>query len=129
MAKGNAPKPQRIAVDTNFILNCYAGDETALAAWEIFEERVPKPLWIIPPTASQELINLADIAESRAESEFIQAAALDGLEKRHFEPVPLIAVDHGIAEIVASKLRSTAGRLAFIMWTVAVLKDGVAARF
>lgn len=105
MAKLPGREPPRIAVDTNYLLDCYDGDETAVGAWETIMERAAAPTWIIPPTAGQELLNLAREAPiNSARQRFINAAQ-DAVSRRKFQPIPLAAVAHGIADRISVELR------------------------
>jgi predicted nucleic acid-binding protein len=105
MAKPPGLGQPRIAVDTNFLLDCYDGDETAVAAWETIMERATVPTWIIPPTAGQEILSLAREAATPPARERFTRAAQEAVSKRKFQPIPLAAVAHGIADRISTELR------------------------
>jgi hypothetical protein len=82
-----------------------AASESVLDALATIRRRLRSPQIILPPTAKQELIHIAQEGDTVEERDL----ALNGIaaaRRSHIIPVNLMPVGHGIVERVAEKLRS-----------------------
>ncbi|MEM7697279.1 MAG: type II toxin-antitoxin system VapC family toxin [Verrucomicrobiota bacterium] len=99
------PKFQRIAVDTNYILDLGLEDESALASLEILVERSLEARFVVTPTVVEELAWQHFHHPDEAMRELAMQAALRAQEQFGFTPIPMEAVRKGIAERIAESLR------------------------
>lgn len=105
MAGSLSQKPL-IAVDTNVPLDLAEGRETVRDALDVIRRRLRPGRILLTPTAFQELVFLAEGAESKSERD--QALrALRGLKDWLLDAVNLVPVGHGIVEQVAERLQAT----------------------
>lgn len=104
MGEMTTPAFKRFAVDTNFIIDCFDGDEIALTAWECIVERVPKAEFIIPPTVAHEFVNAVKTSTGQRR-QYLREAAADSVKRFGFRPQKLQAVEHGIVERISEQLR------------------------
>jgi len=92
-----------LAVDTNVPLDLADGKEHVLDAITVIRRRLKSGRLLLTPTAFQELVYLADHAESAADRR-LAAKALHGLASWRIELVNLVPVQHGIVERIAQRL-------------------------
>jgi hypothetical protein len=102
MANPLKPNPL-IAVDTNVPLDLAEEKARVLDALEIIRRRLQPGRVLVPPTVFQELVFLADTADTRAERERARRA-LKNLAHWKLDPVNLVPVGHGIVERIAAAL-------------------------
>lgn len=92
-----------LAVDTNVPLDLADGKEHVLDAIAVIGRRLKSGRLLLTPTAFQELVYLADHAESAADRR-LAANALRGLANWRIELVNLVPVQHGIVERIAQRV-------------------------
>ncbi|MGO8763720.1 MAG: hypothetical protein ACLQSR_01125 [Limisphaerales bacterium] len=100
-----APASPLVAVDANVVMDLGAASEAVLDALATIRQRLRSSQIILPPTAKQELIHIAqegDIAEER----HLALNAIAAARRSRIIPVNLMPVGHGIVERVAERLRS-----------------------
>jgi predicted nucleic acid-binding protein len=99
-----AGKRQCVAVDTNVLLDLANKAEPVIDALATLRRRIKGVKISVTPTVLHELANLVDYGVTAE----IRAAALLAGERLHrnwrFEPANLSAVEHGIAERIATRL-------------------------
>lgn len=99
-----AGKRQCVAVDTNVLLDLANKAEPVIDALATLRRRVKGVRIVVTPTVLHELANLVDHGVTAE----IRAAALRAGERLHrawrFEPMNFPALEHGIAERIASRL-------------------------
>ena len=94
-----------IAVDTNVPLDLADAKEEVLDALSVIRRRLKGGRLLLTPTAFQELVFLADHADSAADRR-LATKALRGLAGWRIELVNLVPVGHGIVERIADRLVS-----------------------
>lgn len=92
-----------IAVDTNVPLDLADGKEDLLDALLVIRRRLKEGRLLLTPTAFQELVFLADHAESSADQR-LATKALRGLAGWRIELINLVPVQHGIVERIAERV-------------------------
>jgi len=92
-----------LAADTNVPLDLAEGKEHVLDALAVLRRRLTKGRLLIPPTAFQELVFLAEHADAPTDRA-LALRALRGLASWGFEIVNLVPVAHGIVERIAERL-------------------------
>jgi predicted nucleic acid-binding protein len=102
MANPLKPSPL-IAVDTNVPLDLAAEKEHVLDALAVIRRRLKPGRVLVPPTVFQELVFLADNADTLAERNRARHA-LKSLAAWNLDLVNLVPVGHGIVERIAAAL-------------------------
>jgi len=99
------PKLTSVAVDTNFLINYAAKDETILDCLGTINKRLPNPKIIVLPTV---ILELNDISESddNEGKDYAREALEKMLDPWKFQPVNCVPVGHGIVEQIGCKLRN-----------------------
>jgi hypothetical protein len=100
----NTQKPRLVAVDTNVLLDLAAGIEEVRDCVETIKQRIPGHLFVIPPTVTQELADIADEGQTLKAKE-LALKALSNLLDWGFQPLNCAPVGHGITEQIGRKLR------------------------
>jgi len=102
MANALKPNPL-IAVDTNVPLDLAEENEHVLDALAVIRRRLKPGRVLVPPTVFQELVYLADNADTSAERDRAHRA-LKNLAAWGLDLVNLVPVGHGIVERIATAL-------------------------
>jgi predicted nucleic acid-binding protein len=98
------PRSPLVAVDTNVPLDLADGKEDAIDALELIQRRLKPARLLVTPTVLQELVYLAEEADTDHERQ--QATrALRGLGEWRLDLVNLVPVGHGIVERIADRLQ------------------------
>jgi len=96
-------QPQLVALDANVLFDLADALDDVVEAVALIRERLLEPRLLIPPTVQQELAHWAlhgGAAKQRSARKAIQLAV-----SLRIVPFSLIAVRHGIAELIAERLR------------------------
>jgi predicted nucleic acid-binding protein len=101
-------KPTLVAVDTNVVLLLAVEDGSTIDAWETIKNRIKPIQFLIPPTVIQELAFKSRADGDVAEGEIAQKALASFRSGWNFQPAVLNAVEQGIAQQAASRLREQA---------------------
>lgn len=100
-----AARPQRVAVDTNVLLDLANKEEIVVDAIATVRRRI-KPVKIVAtPTVLHELANLVDCGETLQIRRAARLAAVRMHRTWRFDPLELSPIEHGIAERIATRLR------------------------
>lgn len=100
-----APANPLVAVDANVVMDLGAASESVLDALATIRLRLRSPQIVLPPTAKQELIHIAQAGDTAAERE-LALRGIAAARRSRIIPVNLLPVGHGIVERVAEQLRS-----------------------
>lgn len=102
MANALKPNPL-IAVDSNVPLDLAEDKEHTIDALAVIRRRLKPGRVLVPPTVFQELVYLADNADTSAERDRARRA-LKNLAAWGLDLVNLVPVGHGIVERIATAL-------------------------
>ncbi len=100
-----AAKSTLIAVDTNFLLDLAAKTPMGWDALETLKDRLPSPIFLVPPTVINELAVAHDDPEEREEQRLAKLALTRLRQIWKFQPIELVPVGHGIVERIADSIR------------------------
>ncbi len=92
-----------IAVDTNVLLDHANGDASVMDAVGTLRQRLKQSRLVVTPTVLEELFALFERGD-RAERKAAETA-LVGMREWGYEPLNLVAVEHGIVEQIGLNLR------------------------
>src|SRR5947207_251363 len=94
-----ANRPQLVAVDANVLFDLADEVEDVLDSLSIIRERLPEARFILAPTPQEELANWA-LRSATPKKRRMAKKAIEIARAWHIMPVSLIAVSHGIAELI-----------------------------
>lgn len=97
------PAPQRLAVDTNVLIDLAEGEETVVDCLETCRERLNVEAVVVVPTVLHELAFIAQSGDKSASRSAINALR-SLLDPWGFSPMNCIPVGHGIVEETARKI-------------------------
>src|SRR5258708_6606628 len=106
MAAARPIKQKYLAVDTNVLLDLAAGDDDALGAIKSVRQRIPGIIIRVVPTVIQDVAYLSEQADDRRVRSLATTALRSLVSKWKFELVGLIAVGHGITDLLAKEIRA-----------------------
>jgi predicted nucleic acid-binding protein len=96
-------RPQLVAVDANVLFDLADGLDEVVDAVSVIRKRLREVRFLIPPTVQHELSNWAERGDGQKREAARKAIQL--ALSWHIVPVSLIAVRHGIAELIAERIR------------------------